>query len=303
VELRRLGSWVIMAGLLVVLALGGRAVHSLEGGQQMEKDDPPPLEGGAWIDPFLPGYFSHTEYTGAEMGFIELKLTEMLHWKQTWTAHFAAGEFLHTEAISDSVRMAPAGPGLSHTTGVYTSTVLDAGRPADWTFATWAYTPVPPAVELQYRTGAQASPDGTWSDWITPLISPGEPIFECSILPDEINCHSILEGIESNRYLQYSATFSSDDASQGAALWDIEIGYGLRTPTGTAVSRELAPLDLRAWETVFFTATAPLSTAIQIDVLAADGTVLQPDEGSGESLAGIDPVTHPALKLRATLSS
>jgi hypothetical protein len=303
VGLKRLAIWVVMAGLLAVLVLAGGAARGLEDQQQIQKDGPPLLEGGVWSDPFLPGYFSHLENAGAEWGFLELKLIDLLRWRQTWTAHFAPGEFLHTEAISDSVRLAPAGPGLFHTTGVYTSTVFDAGRPVDWAYATWVYTPEPPAVELEYRTGAQASPDDTWSEWTSPLIRPGEPLFRCSVGPNETDCHSLLVGIESNRYLQYRATFSNDDASQGAALLDIEIGYGLRALSGTAVSAELAPLDLAAWETVFYTATAPLSTAVQIDVLAGDGTVLQPDVGNGESLAGIDPLAHPALKLRARLSS
>jgi hypothetical protein len=110
-------------------------------------------------------------------------------------------------------------------------------------------------------------------------------------------------GIESNRYLQYRALFANEDASRGAALQDHEIWYGLHAPTGTAVSMELAPVDLLAWETVVYTATIPVSTLLQIDLLAADGTLLQASVASGEDLAGIDPAAHPALKLRATLST
>jgi hypothetical protein len=66
---------------------------------------------------------------------------------------------------------------------------------------------------------------------------------------------------------------------------------------------ELAPVDLLAWETVVYTATAPVSTALQIDVLAADGTLLLANVGEGEDLAGIDPALHPALKLRTRLST
>ena len=88
-----------------------------------------------------------------------------------------------------------------------------------------------------------------------------------------------------------------------AALQDHGLVYGIHGPDGTAVSVELAPLDLRAWETVVYTATEPVSTLLQIDVLAADGTVLLADVGSGENLAGIDPRQHPALKLRARLST
>jgi hypothetical protein len=279
-------------------------VHGLEGQQVMGKDDPPPLEGGVWIDRFLPGYFSFLEGTTEPgRGFLELKLVEMLRWRQTWTAHFASGDFLHTEAISDSVRLAPTGPGLFHTTGVYTSTVHDAGRPVDWTHVSWAFNPVPPAVELQYRTGPQASPDITWSDWITPQISPVDPIFVCVVIQEKTECDSTLVGIESNRYLQYRAIFASEDASQGAALQDYELQYGIHAPAGTAVSMELAPLDLLGWETVVYTATVPVSTALQIDVLAADGTVLLADVGRDQDLSAIDPAEHPALKLRANLST
>jgi hypothetical protein len=41
----------------------------------------------------------------------------------------------------------------------------------------------------------------------------------------------------------------------------------------------------------------------QVDVLALDDTVLLADAGSGDSLAGIDPAAHPAIKLRATLGT
>jgi hypothetical protein len=58
-------------------------------------------------------------------------------------------------------------------------------------------------------------------------------------------------------------------------------------------------MDLLAWETVVYTATEPVSTALQIDVLEADGTLLLADVGNGEDLAGIDPAEHPSLKRRA----
>ncbi|MGD9145369.1 MAG: hypothetical protein PVI80_07405 [Anaerolineae bacterium] len=51
-----------------------------------------------------------------------------------------------------------------------------------------------------------------------------------------------------------------------------------------------------------YTATEPVSTVLQIDVLAADGTLLLADVGNGEDLAGIDPAEYPSLKRRARLS-
>ena len=75
-------------------------------------------------------------------------------------------------------------------------------------------------------------------------------------------------------------------------------------PSGTTRSPRIGPAS--EWQTLRWTGTAPdAADAVEIDVLAADSTVLIDDLAgpSGErSLGSIDAATHPYLYLRATLS-
>jgi hypothetical protein len=75
---------------------------------------------------------------------------------------------------------------------------------------------------------------------------------------------------------------------------------------GVAVSLPITPTTvISGWGTLIFTATAPApSTTLAVDVLSADGTtVLLSNIASGASLASIDAVQHPAIRLRARLDS
>jgi hypothetical protein len=75
---------------------------------------------------------------------------------------------------------------------------------------------------------------------------------------------------------------------------------------GVAVSLPITPTTvISGWGTLVFTSTAPApSTTLAVDVLSADGaTVLLSNIASGASLASIDAVQHPAIRLRARLGS
>jgi len=75
--------------------------------------------------------------------------------------------------------------------------------------------------------------------------------------------------------------------------------------SGSAVSRPITPTTAIArWGHLVFTRTmSSPTTTLTVDVLGLDGTEILTDIVSGASLAEIDPVQYPTLKLRASLSS
>jgi hypothetical protein len=74
---------------------------------------------------------------------------------------------------------------------------------------------------------------------------------------------------------------------------------------GVGLSTLITPaFGLASWGTIEFSGTwsAP-ATALTVDVLDADGALLLGNVTSGQSLATIDPVANPSLRLRANLTS
>ncbi len=74
---------------------------------------------------------------------------------------------------------------------------------------------------------------------------------------------------------------------------------------GVAVSKVITPTaTFAAWDTLVYTATAdPPTTTLTVDVLDVGGAEVLTDVASGTSLDALDPAQHPALRLRANLSS
>jgi hypothetical protein len=269
------------------------------------EDDKPPEEirGGVWSDHFYNPLLVGGVSIDVQMGHLFLKFDEQLHWTQTWTSHFSNGDFFHTEAMSDSVRLEPDGLGQYFITGTYTSTVFDAGKPVDWSLTGWNYSGIPEGIELDLRTGNTAIPDETWTAWENPLKVFNEYMCWYTTTSDNTGCLTNMSGIESSSYIQYRASFESEVPTKTVALYDIDFQYGTHTITGTALSMIIPPVDLREWESVILTSTIPASTTLVIDVTTPDGTVLAHDVHDGDKLAWIDRVENPALQLRANFST
>ena len=269
-----------------------------------ETDKPPEIiQGGLWKDHFYnPQYVSGINFD-VQMSRIFIKLDKSLHWIQTWTAHFASGEFFQTEAIADSARLEADGNGQYFVTGMYTSTVFYAGKPVDWSLTGWRYSGIPDGLVVEFRTGNSAIPDEGWSDWVRPSWSVFKSYCAYTYNSDETECLSNMSGVESNPYIQYRAGFNSNDPIKTIALYDIDFLYGTHAYTATALSILIPPVDLRDWENLTITSTIPASTTLVIDVLAPDGTVLVPDAHNGDSLASVDARQYPAIQLRASFTT
>jgi hypothetical protein len=74
--------------------------------------------------------------------------------------------------------------------------------------------------------------------------------------------------------------------------------------TGTATSKPYIPtLPMLAWQSVSYTSNTPAGTQLTVSVLSQNNQVLKANVTSGQSLADINPLTYPRLKLRVEMSS
>lgn len=294
--------FVITAGLIALPIIQAKGHSNLK----QDKINKPPevIQGGKWSDDFWVGQLLEAENIDVQVSHLFLKYKEQLHWTQTWTSHFASGEFWQTEAISDSVRLARND--LEHsffTTGTYTSTIFDAGKSVDWSSSAWRYSGIPDGLIVEFRTGNTPIPDETWTNWQLPRRVFMEYYCAYTFNSDETECFTNMSGIDSSSYIQYRASFSSNDSIKTVALYEIDFLYGTHYLTGTALSILIPPVDLREWESVNITSTIPANTTLIIDILAPDQTVLMPNVSNGNSLTGIDPHEYPAIQLRVTFAT
>jgi hypothetical protein len=70
-----------------------------------------------------------------------------------------------------------------------------------------------------------------------------------------------------------------------------------------AFSTECTSGAVGVWERVTWEAGTPSGTRIVVDVLDEEGNVVLRNVKNGDSLWSIDPAEHPAIRLRATLST
>lgn len=290
---------VLMLGLIGISSYPSQAQTALGEGKPPEM-----IQGGVWKDHFWQWNFEQAENVDVQMSHLLLKFVEQKHWTQTWTADFASGEFFQTEAMNDLVRLAWNEAEQEYfTTGLFTSTAFYAGRAVDWSFAEWRYSGIPAGVAIQFRTGETPTPDASWTAWRVPNLGDFEYVCAYTLPGGTTDCFTNLNGINSSTYIQYRATFISDTPSTAVELYDIDFVYGIHSLSGSALSIPIPPVDLRKWESVMITSTGPAHTTLTIDVVATDGTVLIHDVKNGTSLEGIDPQDHPAVQLRASLST
>lgn len=298
----RLIGMAILVGVTAFPTTQARGQPSLQ--KSWIEKPPEVIQGGTWSDDFWIGQLQEAENIDVQVSHLILKYKEQLHWTQTWTSHFTGGTFWQTEASADSVRLAWNEAGQNYfTMGTYISAVFDAGKPVDWATAEWRYSRIPDGLIVEFRTGNTPTPDDTWTNWQIPDKGFMQSYCAYTFNSDETQCFTNLKGINSSQYIQYRASFHSDDATKTVSFYEIDFIYGIHVLTGSALSIPIPPVDLLRWESVPITSTIPENTTMVIDVLAPDGTVLIPDVHNGSSLEGIDPNDYPALQLRVTFAT
>lgn len=296
---------VITAIVIGFITLPIKQVYSQGTVQPGIQNKPPEvIKGGEWADDFWIGQLQEADGIDVQVSHMFLKYREQLHWSQTWTAHFAGGEFFQTEAISDSVRLAWNDLEQNFfSTGVYTSTVFDPGKTVDWAASTWRYSGIPDGIIIDFRTGKTPLPDETWTNWQVPMGGFMEYYCAYTFGIDETQCFTNMSRIDSNPYIQYRATFSSIDPAKTISLYEMDSLYGIHYLTGSALSILIPPVDLRLWDSVFITSTIPAGSSLVIDIMAPGGMLLIHDVSNGASLEEIDQQEYPAIQLRARLTT
>ncbi len=222
----------------------------------------------------------NTDAIGAEQGAPALVATTPGRVYLAWHDERAGTQDLYfTTSLS----------GVTYTSGMLTSSVLDTEGAAQWGDVTWTAT-VPPGTSLilYTRSGNTTNPDdGTWSDWSAGYTSSPAPI---SSPPA--------------RYLQYRADLATTDPYTTPVLHDVSVEYGCYPLQGSAVSFPvLPPTGFGEWQTVTFDAYILPGTTLTVDVLDSEGNVLLEDVDSGASLTGYPPAQHPGLRLRVNLTT
>ena len=176
--------------------------------------------------------------------------------------------------------------GTFYASGTFATKTFDTGWATSWGPLSWANViPAGTAQSFESRTGPVGVPGSSWSAW-SPVPSPG------TILPNPLS-----------RYVQVRATFTTTDPFTTSVLNALTLGYTRYNATGVITSVVISPSLIGQWGSVRYTATVPLHTSVQVDVLSAGGVMLLTNVPSGASLAAIDVATYPTIRLRATLRS
>lgn len=117
--------------------------------------------------------------------------------------------------------------GTTTATGIFTSAVIDTG--ASSSFTTLSYTKTVPTntgLTMDVRAGNTATPDGTWTAWVTNVASGGS-----------------ITSLAGNRYVQYRANFSTTSVLSTPVLSDVTINYALGGTSGTLMSSKYDSTD------------------------------------------------------------
>ena len=174
---------------------------------------------------------------------------------------------------------------LSSNSGTFTSTVINTGQkvyPRTLTYD--KYTPINTTLTVDVRAGNTATPDETWTGWLT-NISSGMNI----------------STLGANQYFQYRANFTTTDATITPTLENVRVDYQYYLNTQTIVSSiyntnyPAAVIDKIHWPE-----TLPAGTEIKFQLRTSPDNVdwsapwCGPDDGTPESCDSNSFFTDPA---------
>jgi len=107
------------------------------------------------------------------------------------------------------------------TSGTFTSAVIDTAGAATFGNISWTSAlPVSTTLTFATRSGATASPDGTWSDWSTELSNSAGSAIVSPVA----------------RYIQYRGTFGTSNTAKTPTLSNFSLAYSAYQLTGNLVS-------------------------------------------------------------------
>lgn len=171
--------------------------------------------------------------------------------------------------------------------GEFVSAIHDTGGITEWGTVSWQATiPSGTSLDFQMRSGDTPTPDQTWSDWSAPLTGPEQTV-----------------PVPPRRYVQYRVSMTTTNHLFSPRLEEVRLTYSQFAANGQARSVLITPLNLGKWTQIGYTATLPISTALQVDVWDVSNTPVLTDIASGADLSQLDVEIYPALKLVARLTT
>jgi hypothetical protein len=171
--------------------------------------------------------------------------------------------------------------------GNFVSAVHDTGGITEWGTVSWqATTPPETSLTFQMRSGDTPTTDQAWSEWSAPLTGPEQTI-----------------PVPPHRYVQYRVSMTTTNHLVSPRLEEVRLTYSQFVTSGQARSVTITPLSLGEWTQIWYTATVPISTALQIDMWDVSNTPVLTDVASGADLSQLDVEIYPALKLVARLTT
>lgn len=146
------------------------------------------------------------------------------------------------------------GSGITYNpSGTFTSGVIDTGSIASFTTVNYnATVTAGQTVSIDVRSGNTATPDGTWSGWVTGLSSGG-------------NISSLL-----GRYVQYRLNLTTNSSLVSPSVSSVTINYNAYSTSGTLISSPFdsgSPANLLS--SISWTATTPSGTAVKFQMRTA----------------------------------
>ena len=107
-----------------------------------------------------------------------------------------------------------------YSSGIFTSSVINLGQKSNPTTLTFnKTTPAGTTLTIDARAGNTATPDGTWTDWVTNVSSGGD-----------------ISSLTGNQYFQYRANLAATDTKVTPTLDDVTVNYNYYPSSATLTS-------------------------------------------------------------------
>ena len=142
------------------------------------------------------------------------------------------------------------GAGTYAASGTYTSVVQDIGWKTNFTTLPYSVTtPANTAITVDMRAGNTATPDGTWTSWVTGIANGGS-----------------ISALNGNRYFQYRLNLSSTNNTATPTFNYFQIGQqyypGPRYYVATTSASNIPLSGIKSIDTIAVTSSTPTGTSI-----------------------------------------
>ncbi|HAO51836.1 TPA: hypothetical protein DCQ85_00005, partial [Candidatus Magasanikbacteria bacterium] len=169
------------------------------------------------------------------------------------------------------------------TSGTYTSAVIDNGSHAGYTTAEYTTTLNSQTITVDVRSGNTATPDGTWTDWLTGVANGGD-----------------ISSLDNARYIQYRVNMSTNDITKTPTFNDITVNFNKYT-SGELISSKYNTSDsANILANIMWDATTTIDNNIKFQLQTSNNGTdwsgwLGPDGSSNTYFSNTGDITTESL--------